>query len=246
MLPCQDCLLALPIFQGGRRRVLVKSITKRRSAESQVSASSLKTRVTCARAPSYYAACFTMWRGTKPTWQQSTPSVTQIAVVVVSSFSATINCNLRRRTTTSSFNTSPQISFSSHEWPWQLIVVPTILTRISHGWMGLLNNKGTDAAAGTEERAWWASSPQVRAPQPRQCRPQQEKWAWAQQWAQAPHRAEESSSGACRGAWQAMCARQQQLGGTSLSLMYPKRQVLPWQVRARRWPPPQHVVLPRS
>ena len=46
-----------------------------------------------------------------------------------------------------------------------------------------------------KEGWWWASSPQVHALKP--CRPQQAKQEWAQQWAQAPQRAEESSSGAC-------------------------------------------------
>jgi hypothetical protein len=40
--------------------------------------------------------------------------VTQIAVIAISSFPSTINCNLRRRTTTSSFNTSLQNLCSSH------------------------------------------------------------------------------------------------------------------------------------
>ena len=64
---------------------------KRRSVVSQVSGSLLKTRVTCASAPSYRAACRTMWRGTKPTRQRSIPSVTQIAAIAVSSFPSTIN-----------------------------------------------------------------------------------------------------------------------------------------------------------
>ena len=48
----------------------------------------------------------------------------------------------------SSFNTSPQISCSSHERPWQLISVPTISTTIPHGWMGSPNKKGAGATAG--------------------------------------------------------------------------------------------------
>ena len=64
---------------------------KRRSVVSQVSGSPLRTRVTCASAPSYRAAWRTMWRGTKPTWQRSIPPVTQIAVIAVSSFPSTIN-----------------------------------------------------------------------------------------------------------------------------------------------------------
>ncbi len=58
------------------------------------------------------------------------------AVIAVSSFPSTSNCILRRRTTTSSFNTTPQISCSSHERPWQLFCVPTIWTRIPLRWMG--------------------------------------------------------------------------------------------------------------
>ena len=119
-------------------------------------------RVTCASAPLYRAACFTMWRGTKPTQQQSTPLVTQIAAIAVSSFPSTINCILRRRTATSSFNTSPQIVCSSHERLWQLTVIPTISTRIPLGWMGSSSKKGMDAAAGTGGRTGGASSPQVR------------------------------------------------------------------------------------
>jgi hypothetical protein len=64
---------------------------KRRSVESQISGSLLKTQVTCASAPSYRGASRTMWQGTKPTRQQSIPSVTQIAAIAVSSFPSTIN-----------------------------------------------------------------------------------------------------------------------------------------------------------
>ena len=57
----------------------------------------LKTQVTCASAPSYLAACRTMWRGTKPTRQRSIPSVTQIAAIAVSSFPSTIDVPFRPR-----------------------------------------------------------------------------------------------------------------------------------------------------
>ncbi len=49
-------------------------------------------------------------------------------------FPSTINCILRRCTTTSSFNTLPKISRSLHERPWQLISVPTISRIILLGW----------------------------------------------------------------------------------------------------------------
>ena len=152
---------------------------KRHYAKSQVSELSLKTQVTCASAPLYCTACFTMWQGTKPMRQQLTQSVTQISVIAISSFPSTIDCNLRRHTTTSSSNTSRQILCSLHKWPWQLTVIPTILTRIPHGWMASSRKKGMDATAGMGGRMGGASSPQVRAPQPRG--PQQEEWAQAQQ-----------------------------------------------------------------
>ena len=103
-----------------------------------------------------------------------------------------------KHTTTSSFNTRLQISCSLHKQPWQLTVIPTILTRIPHGWMGSSNHKGTDAAAGTEGRTvvgFFSAGGRTAA----LLTPTRER-ARAQQWAQALQRAEESSSGACRGA----------------------------------------------
>ena len=105
---------------------------KGRSAKLQFSGSPLKTQVTYARATSYRPACLTMWQGTKPTWQQLIPSVTQIAV----SFPYTINCILWRRTTMSSSNTLPHISCSLHKQPWQLISVPTTSMGMLSRWIG--------------------------------------------------------------------------------------------------------------
>jgi hypothetical protein len=175
---------------------------KCRSAKSQVSGSPLKTWMTCASAPSYRVTCLTMWQGIKPKRQQSIPSVTQIAVIAVSSISSTINCILQMRTTTSSFNTSRQIPCSLQEWLWQLLSVPAILIRIPLGWMGLSSKKARAPQRGRQEGWGGTSSPQVHMPQP--CQWQQEEWAltlqsalqpaeWAQAW--------ETSSVACRGAW---------------------------------------------
>ena len=109
----------------------------RRSAVSHAFASPEKTRVTCATAPSYRAACFTMWRGKKPTRQRSMPSLIQTAAIAVSSFPSTNICTLRRRTTTSSANTSPQLMWcSSQERPWSPRSVPTISTTTPEGCVG--------------------------------------------------------------------------------------------------------------
>ncbi len=51
-----------------------------------------------------------------------------------------------------SCKTSPQISCSSHERPWQLISVPTISMTIPLGWMGSPNEKGAGATAGAAGR----------------------------------------------------------------------------------------------
>jgi hypothetical protein len=139
---------------------------KRRSAESQVSGSPLKTWVTWARAPSYCATCLTtVVRGK-----------VNVAAINPIRYPNCCNCrllfplnhqlHLTEAHTTSFFNTSPQILCSSHGRPWQPISAPTILTRIPLGWMGSSSKKGAGATVGAAGRRRGTSSPQVRMPQP--------------------------------------------------------------------------------